>query len=423
MLDHVDSYAGDPIFSLTEAAAADKRAHKANLGVGLYFDEAGQVPLMRAVSRAERALAEEQRTKAYLPMEGLASFRAAVQALLFGDGHEAVASGRVATIQSVGGSGALKIGADFLRRYFPESCLWVSDPTWDNHLAIFEGAGLRVSRYPYYDPAHRRLDFERMLSALDSLPARSIVLLHTCCHNPTGVDLTQAQWLQVLSVIVHRRLLPFFDFAYQGFAEGPEEDAWVLRYLAESGETFLVANSFSKNFGLYSERCGALSVVAESAAVADRVLGQLTATVRRNYSNPPSHGASIVARVLETPVLRAEWRYELDVMRERIRQMRQGLCDGLSAELRDLDFSFLRSQKGMFSFTGLAPSQVQRLRADHGIYMVGSGRACVAGLNTGNLPHVVKAMAAVMRDAGALAASPAAASGRNAALGVAMPLP
>jgi len=414
MLDHVDSYAGDPIFSLTEAAAADKRTHKANLGVGLYFDDAGQVPLMRAVSRAEQALAEEQRTKAYLPMEGLRSFRAAVQSLLFGDGHEAVASQRVATIQSVGGSGALKTGADFLRRYFPESGVWVSDPTWDNHLAIFEGAGFRVSTYPYYDPVHRRLDFEGMLSALDSLPARSIVLLHTCCHNPTGVDLTQAQWLQVLSVIVHRRLLPFFDFAYQGFAQGLEEDAWVLRYLAESGETFLVANSFSKNFGLYSERCGALSVVAESAHVADRVLGQLKATVRRNYSNPPSHGASIVARVLESPALHAQWRSELDAMRDRIRQMRQGLCDGLSAELRDMDFSFLRSQKGMFSFTGLGPSQVQRLRNEHGIYMVGSGRACVAALNPGNLRHVVEAMAAVMRETGLSPASLGGASGPDA---------
>jgi aromatic-amino-acid transaminase len=414
MLDHVDSYAGDPIFSLTEAVAADKRARKANLGVGLYFDEDGQVPLLRAVSRAEQELAESRLTKAYLPMEGLGSYRAAVQSLLFGDRHEAVASGRVATIQSVGGSGALKIGADFLRRYFPGSGLWVSDPTWDNHLAIFEGAGFRVGTYPYYDPAHRRLDFERMLGALDALPARSVVLLHACCHNPTGMDLSQPQWLQVLSVIVHRGLLPFFDFAYQGFAQGPDEDAWVLRYLAESGVTFLVANSFSKNFGLYSERCGALSVVVDSADVADRVLGQLKATVRRNYSNPPSHGASIVARVLESPALRAQWRSELDAMRDRIRQMRQGLCDGLSAELPDLDFSFLRNQRGMFSFTGLAPSQVQRLRVDHGIYMVGSGRACVAGLNPGNLRHVVEAMASVMRETGLSPASLGGASGRDA---------
>jgi len=423
MLDHVDSYAGDPIFSLTEAVAADKRAHKANLGVGLYFDEDGQVPLMRAVGRAQQELAEERRAKAYLPMEGLASYRAAVQSLLFGDSHEAVTSGRVATIQSVGGSGALKVGADFLRRYFPDSGVWVSDPTWDNHHAILEGAGFRVSTYPYYDPVRRRLDFEGMLSALDSLPARSIVLLHACCHNPSGVDLSQAQWLQVLSVIVHRRLLPFFDFAYQGFAEGQDEDAWVLRYLAESGETFLVANSFSKNFGLYSERCGALSIVAKSAGVAERVLGQLKATVRRNYSNPPSHGASIVARVLESPALRAEWQSELQTMRDRIRQMRQGLCDGLSAELPGLDLSFLRSQKGMFSFTGLTPSQVQRLRVEHGIYMVGSGRACIAGLNAGNLRHVIAAMAAVMSDGGLPTTSPVGTSSREASLAVAAPLP
>jgi aromatic-amino-acid transaminase len=341
MLDHVDSYPGDPIFSLTEAVAADARPHKVNLGVGLYFDEAGRVPLMQAVSRAERELAQERRTKAYLPMEGLQSYRAAVQSFLFGEAHEAVTSRRVATIQGIGGSGALKIGADFLRRYFPESAIWVSDPTWDNHRAIFEGAGFQVNTYPYYDAARQRLDIEGMLRTLDTLPPRSIVLLHACCHNPTGIDLTRAQWLQVLSVIVHRRLLPFFDFAYQGFGAGPDEDAWVIRYLAESGETFLVANSFSKNFGLYSERCGALSVVSASAQVADCVLGQLKATVRRNYSNPPSHGASLVARVFESPALRAEWRSELEAMRDRIDRMRQSLCDGLATELRDRDFSFL----------------------------------------------------------------------------------
>jgi len=412
MLDHVDSYPGDPIFSLTEAFAADTRPLKANLGVGLYFDETGRVPLMRAVSRAEQALAQERRTRAYLPMEGLPSYRAAVQSFLFGEGSEAVASRRVATIQGVGGSGALKIGADFLRRYFPGSGIWVSDPTWDNHRAIFEGAGFELHTYPYYDPARRCLDLDGMLNALDALPPRSVVLLHACCHNPTGVDLTRAQWLQVLAVIVQRRLLPFFDLAYQGFEEGPDEDAWAIRYLAESGETFLVANSFSKNFGLYAERCGALSVVTESPLVADRVLGQLNATVRRNYSNPPSHGAAIVARVFESPALHAEWRDELRVMRDRIRQMREALCDGLGAELPESDFSFLRRQTGMFSFTGLGPAQVQRLRTDHGIYMVGSGRACVAGLNPGNLEHVVQAMSAVMRDAGSVGARLAAAARR-----------
>ena len=423
MFDHVDAYAGDPILSLMEAAAADTRAHKVNLGVGLYFDEAGRVPLMRAVRRAEQELAEDPHSKSYLPMEGLASYRAAVQSLLFGDDHEAVTSRRVATIQSVGGSGALKIGADFLRRYFPDSEVWVSDPTWDNHRAIFEGAGLRVNAFPYYDAARRGIDFVGMLDALDALPPRSVVLLHPCCHNPTGADLTQAQWLQVISVIVQRRLLPFFDIAYQGLADGCDEDAWVLRYLAETGEAFLVASSFSKNVGLYAERCGALSIVAENARVAECVLGQLKATVRRNYSSPPSHGAMVVARVMHSPALRSDWQIELDGMRDRMRAMRQGLCDGLEARLPGHDFEFLRAQRGMFSYTGLSEAQVQRLRTDHGIYMVRSGRACVAGLNAGNLGRVVEALSAVFAGAGTNGPSSTAVRARPAVPAGAMSLP
>ncbi|MGH8487170.1 MAG: aromatic amino acid transaminase, partial [Pseudomonas sp.] len=330
----------------------------------------------------------------YLPMEGLGSYRQAIQALLFGTDHPAVQGGRVATVQTVGGSGALKVGADFLKRYFPDSQVWVSNPTWDNHRAIFEGAGFKVHTYPYFDPNTRGLDFDGMLATLQGLPANSIVLLHPCCHNPTGVDLNQAQWQQVIEVVKARNLIPFLDIAYQGFGEGLIEDAYAIREAARAGVPCLVSNSFSKIFSLYGERVGGLSVVCDDADTAQSVLGQLKATVRRNYSSPPAFGAQLVAGVLGDPVLNAQWAAEVEQMRLRILEMRQGLVDALAVLLPGKDFQFFLSQRGMFSYTGLSVEQVRRLRDEFGVYLIDSGRVCMSGLRPDNLQQVALAIAA-----------------------------
>ena len=396
MFEHVDAYAGDPILTLNEAFGRDPRAHKINLSIGIYFDDAGRLPVMKSVLEAETAMLQSLGPRPYQPMEGAANYREAVQHLLFGAEHEAVRSGRIATIQTLGGSGGLKVGGDFLKRYFPDSGVWVSDPTWDNHRAMFEGAGFPVSTYPYYDPATGGLRFEAMLQAFESLPARSIVLLHACCHNPTGVDLTRAQWDRLIPVIAARQLIPYVDIAYQGFGDGLDEDTFAIRALADAGISFFCANSFSKSFSLYGERCGGLSVVCPNPAEAALVLGQLKATIRKNYSSPPTHGGQIVARVLQTPGLRAQWAAELDAMRVRIAQMRQKLHDVLSAKLPGRDFSYFLTQRGMFSYTGLTAEQVDRLREDHAVYLVRSGRMCVAGLNSGNVEATAVAMAAVL---------------------------
>ncbi|MGE5863523.1 MAG: aromatic amino acid transaminase [Rhizobacter sp.] len=396
MFEHVDAYAGDPILTLNEAFGRDPRAHKINLSIGIYFDDAGRLPVMKSVLEAETAMLQSLGPRPYQPMEGAANYREAVQHLLFGAEHEAVRSGRIATIQTLGGSGGLKVGGDFLKRYFPDSGVWVSDPTWDNHRAMFEGAGFPVSTYPYYDPATGGLRFEAMLQAFESLPARSIVLLHACCHNPTGVDLTRAQWDRLIPVIAARQLIPYVDIAYQGFGDGLDEDTFAIRALADAGISFFCANSFSKSFSLYGERCGGLSVVCPNPAEAALVLGQLKATIRKNYSSPPTHGGQIVARVLQTPALRAQWAAELDAMRVRIAQMRQKLHDVLSAKLPGRDFSYFLTQRGMFSYTGLTAEQVDRLREDHAVYLVRSGRMCVAGLNSGNVEATAVAMAAVL---------------------------
>ncbi len=395
MFEHVDAYAGDPILSLMEAFTKDARAEKVNLSIGLYYDEAGRLPRMKAVQIAEDAIARNPQPCGYLPMDGLASYRSVIQHLLFGESHEAVTSGRTATIQTLGGSGALKVGADFLKRYFPASQVWVSDPTWDNHVSIFEGAGFTVNRYPYFDAATRSVAFDAMLDCLGSLPARSIVLLHPCCHNPTGSDLNRSQWDQVIRVVRERQLIPFMDIAYQGFGDGIEEDAYAIRAMADAGVALLVSNSFSKIFSLYGERCGGLSVVTESKDEAARVLGQLKFTVRRNYSSPPTHGARIVSSVLSDAELKAAWIAEVNEMRARIKTMRQSLFDVLKTELPQMDFAHLVNQKGMFSYTGFSVEQVNALRDRFGIYLVGSGRMCVAGLNTGNALTVAKAFAAV----------------------------
>jgi aromatic-amino-acid transaminase len=396
MFEHIPPFAGDPILTLNEDFQNDPRPNKINLSIGIYFDEAGRIPVLESVRRAEAAVVARGGPKPYLPIEGAANFRSAVQRLLFGEGHEAVASKRVATIQSVGSSGGLKVGADFIARYFPASQVWVSDPTWDNHRSMFEGAGLTVNTYPYYDEKTGGLRFDAMLATLRTLPAKSIVLLHACCHNPTGVDLTRAQWDELIPLLRECQLIPYLDLAYQGFGDGIDADAYAARALASAGGSFFIANSFSKSMSVYGERCGALSVVCPDADQAARVLGQLKFTVRRNYSSPPIHGGQIVAAVLGEAELRSLWEHELDAMRERILAMRHALNDVLSAKLPGRDFGYFLSQRGMFSYTGMSAAQVDRLREQHAVYMVRSGRICVAGLNRGNVEATAVAMAEVL---------------------------
>ena len=394
MLAHVESYAGDPILSLMETFGKDPRADKVNLSIGLYYDAQGRIPRLDAAVSAQQQLAEgEQTASLYLPMEGLAPYRQAVQALLFGENNPAVLAGRVATIQTVGGSGALKVGADFLKYAFPDSQVWVSDPTWENHNALFGGAGFKVNTYPYFDAQTGGVRFDAMLDALQQLPARSIVLLHPCCHNPTGADLSVAQWDQVVEVVKARQLIPFLDIAYQGFGNGMDEDAYAIRAMTEAGVTAFVSNSFSKIFSLYGERVGGLSVVCEDSASAVNVLGQLKATVRRNYSSPPAHGAQVVSRVLNSPQLRDQWLTEVEVMRQRILDMRTRLVAVLAQKVPQHDFSFILRQNGMFSYTGLTPAQVDELKDTHGVYLIRSGRMCLAGLNEGNIDKVCDAIA------------------------------
>jgi aromatic-amino-acid transaminase len=396
MFAHLEPYAGDPILSLNEAFQKDPRPNKVNLSIGIYFDDDGRIPVLSSVREAEAQMLAAAGTKSYLPIEGDAAMRGAVQALLFGAHHPALEDGRIATLQTVGSSGGLKVGADFLKRWLPESAVWVSDPTWDNHRAMFEGAGIAVHTYPYYDAMTGGLRFEAMQEALRALPPQSIVLLHACCHNPTGVDLTRAQWDQLLPLIAERRLLPYLDLAYQGYGDGIEEDAYAVRRMADQGLPFIVANSFSKSMSVYGERAGALSFVCADRGEAELVLGQVKATVRRNYSSPPIHAAGIVARVLTDAQLRPRWEAEVAAMRERIGAMRRSLHEVLSAKLPGRDLSYFLSQRGMFSYTGLSAAQVDRLRDEHAVYLVRSGRVCVAGLSTKNVERVATAFAAVL---------------------------
>ena len=397
MFQHVEFYPGDPILSLVETFNQDPRAEKVNLGIGIYFDNHGKLPLLDYVRSAEIERAATAQPRPYLPMEGLAAYRSAVQNLLFGQNHPALAEKRIATIQTLGGSGALKVGADFLKRWFPEAQAYVSDPTWDNHKSIFEGAGIPTGTYPYYNPATGGVKFEEMLAFFLSLPEHSILILHPCCHNPTGVDLTPAQWDAVLDIIQTRRLIPFMDIAYQGFGDDLNSDAYAIRQAAAMGLPLLVSNSFSKNMSLYGERVGGLSVVCPSAEEAALVLGQLKAGVRRIYSSPPAHGGYIAAAVMNSETLRAQWENEVYAMRDRIRTMRQKLYDALSAKVPGRDFGYFLSQRGMFSYTGLSPAQVQRLQDEFAVYLVASGRMCVAGLNEGNIDYVADAFAEVLQ--------------------------
>ncbi|GJH29085.1 amino acid aminotransferase [Caballeronia novacaledonica] len=396
MFEHIDAYPGDPILSLNENFQKDPRTNKVNLSIGIYFDDEGRLPVMQAVREAELSILQDLGPKPYLPMAGFAHYRDAVQALVFGNDSPARADGRIASVQTLGGSGALKVGADFIKRYFPKSQMWVSDPTWENHRFIFERAGFEVTTYPYYDEATGGLRFDAMLDAIDKLPAKSVVLLHACCHNPTGVDLDQAQWVKIIDVLQKRDLLPFVDMAYQGFGSGLDDDAFAVRELARRAVPAFIANSFSKNYSLYGERCGGLHVICDDAAEADRVLGQLTSAVRANYSNPPTHGAMIVTHVLNTPELKQSWEKELASMCQRIARMRQAIHDGLKDHVSGEMLTRYIKQRGMFTYTGLVADQADRLKEEFGVYILRSGRMCVAGLNDSNVQIVADAIDKVL---------------------------
>lgn len=400
MFQHIPPYAGDPILSLMEQFNADPRQGKVNLSIGLYYNEDSIVPQLDTIIEAQKRIEPLQsKTKLYLPMEGFKPYREAIQALLFGTNSPAVKSGRAVTIQTLGGSGALKVGADFLKNYFPNSEVWVSQPTWDNHVAIFNGAGFKTHFYPYFDAQTGGVNFEGMLSALKQLPEQSIVLLHPCCHNPTGADLNPAQWDQVIEVLKAGNLIPFLDIAYQGFGDGMHQDAYAIRAMDQAGLNFIVSNSFSKIFSLYGERVGGLTFVCDDVEAAQATFGQLKATVRRIYSSPPTTGAWLVDQVLNDAELNQQWQGEVQHMRERIIKMRQILRDELTKALPDRDFNYLVEQKGMFSYTGLTGEQVDTLREDYAIYLVRSGRICVAGLNMNNVYVVAKAVAEVLAKA------------------------
>ena len=388
----------DPILGVTEQFAADPNPSKVNLGVGVYYDENGKLPLLQCVRDAEAMLMEAPQARGYLPIDGIAAYDAATQALVFGADSPARRAGRVATVQAVGGTGALKVGADLLKRMNPAARVLISDPSWENHRALFEGAGFEVATYPYYDAERHDADFAAMRAALDAAPAGTVVVLHACCHNPTGCDLTPAEWRELVALLERRGLVPFLDLAYQGFGDGITEDSLAVQLCLDSGLDFFVATSFSKSFSLYGERAGALSVVCDSADAAARVLSQLKRVIRSNYSTPPTHGAAVVAHVLATPALRAMWEGELAAMRERIRRMRVELRRRLEAAQVPLATDFITRQRGMFSYSGLSRPQMQRLRSEFSIYGLDSGRICVAALNEKNLGPVVAAIAAVVRE-------------------------
>jgi aromatic-amino-acid transaminase len=386
----------DPILGLNEQFASDPNPAKVNLGVGVYYDENGKLPVLKCVSEAEQALLGVARARGYLPIDGLATYDKAVQHLVFGADSAVVTEGRVATIQGLGGTGGLKVGADFIRRNTSATRVLISDPSWENHRALFTSAGFEVDTYPYYDAVNRGIDFDAMISALNSTPAGTVVVLHACCHNPTGYDLTNAQWDQVVAAVASRGLIPFLDMAYQGFGDGITEDGAAVQKFLAAGLEFLVSTSFSKSFSLYGERVGALSVVCGSADNQKRVLSQLKITIRTNYSNPPTHGAQVVSTVLTSPELRAMWETELGGMRVRIKEMRTALASGLQAAGVTSDVSYITKQVGMFSYSGLSVDQMQRLRSEFGVYGVDSGRICVAALNHHNLAAVCSGIAAVI---------------------------
>ncbi len=386
----------DPIFGLTEAYTADQRPGKVNLGVGVYYTDEGKVPLLKAVLEAEKEVVAKQSPRAYIPIEGPNPYNSAVQNLLFGADSPLIQEGRVVTAECLGGTGALRVGGDFVKRLDTNAPAAISAPSWENHRGIFESAGYQVLEYAYFDPKTRGVDFEGMVKALESFPAKTLVILHACCHNPTGADLTPEQWKKIISICQTRQLIPFLDIAYQGFATGIEEDGAAVQLFADSGMSFFVSSSFSKSFSLYGERVGALSIVTQSKEESARVLSQLKRVIRTNYSNPPTHGAAIVAMVLNSPKLRQMWEDELAEMRERIKAMRHGLNKKLAAAGAPQDFSFIETQRGMFSYSGLTAGQVANLQEQDGIYALSTGRICVAALNTKNLDRVAQAIARVL---------------------------
>ena len=386
----------DPILGVTEAFNADKNPNKVNLGVGVYYDDNGMVPVLECVRRAEQKLAEAAMPRNYLPIDGLQAYDRAVQELLFGADSAAVREQRVVTVQTLGGTGGLKVGGDLLRRISPGARVWISDPSWENHHALFEYAGFAVGTYPYYDPATHGVDFHSMIGALQKLPPGDIVVLHACCHNPTGVDLSPEQWERVIGVVRRRDLVPFLDIAYQGFGEGIDADAAPVRRFAQGCAVVFVSSSFSKSLSLYGERVGALSVATESADVAARTLSQLKRVIRTSYSNPPTHGGQAAVMVLTTPELRILWDRELGQMRERIKTMRRQLVEKIRAARADFDFSFMIRQRGLFSYSGLSREQVKRLREEYSLYAIDSGRICVPALNSRNVDYVARAIASVI---------------------------
>ncbi|MBU3541817.1 aspartate/tyrosine/aromatic aminotransferase [Polynucleobacter sp. MWH-Loch1C5] len=386
----------DPILGLNEAFNADTRATKVNLGVGVYFTDEGKIPLLRAVAAAEKSMMEKPSPRGYLAIEGIAAYNQGVQNLLFGKDSEIIQAGRVVTAQAVGGTGALKIGADFIKRLEANAVVAISDPSWENHRALFESAGFKVVNYTYYDPQTRGVNFAGMVASLEALPARSVVVLHACCHNPTGADLTAAQWQEIVALCQKKDLIPFLDMAYQGFADGIDPDGAAVRRFAQSGLSFFVSSSFSKSFSLYGERVGALSIITGNKDESTRVLSQLKRVIRTNYSNPATHGGTVVATVLNNPELRAMWETELGEMRDRIKLMRNTLVKKLAEAGAKRDFEFVNQQRGMFSYSGLNADQVEKLKTDYGIYAVSTGRICVAALNSKNIDAVAKAIAAVL---------------------------
>ncbi len=400
MFEHVDYFAGDPILSLVEKYKADPNPNKVNLGIGVYYDNDGVLPVLDCVKTAEQRIADPIKARPYLPMEGLAGHRLACQELLFGKDAQVLQEKRVATIATIGGSGALKIGAEFINQWFPQAKCYVSDPTWGNHIAIFENADVEVAKYPYYDADTGGVKFDEMIACFNGLNKDDVVLLHPCCHNPTGLDLSQEQWDSVLNVVKEKGLIPFMDIAYQGFGEDMEADVYAIRKAVELGLPLIVSNSFSKNLSLYGERVGGLSVVCPTEDEAVRVFGQLKFGVRRIYSSPPSHGGHIVDIVMNDEALHAQWVEEVYVMRDRIKAMREKLRAVLESKVAGGDFSYITKQNGMFSFTGLNPEQVAKLQSDYGIYLVSNGRMCVAGLNTDNIDYVANAMADVLSSKG-----------------------
>jgi len=386
----------DPILGLNEQFAADTNPNKVNLGVGVYFDDNGKLPLLECVQSAEKAMMDKPTARGYLPIDGIAAYDAAVKSLVFGADSEPVTSGRVATVQGIGGTGGLKIGADFLKKVSPHAKVMISDPSWENHRALFTNAGFQVDSYAYYDAEKRGVNFDGMLASLNAAAAGTIVVLHACCHNPTGYDITAAQWDQVIAVVKAKSLTPFLDMAYQGFGHGIQEDGAVIGKFVAAGLNFLVSTSFSKSFSLYGERVGALSVVCIDKEECGRVLSQLKIVIRTNYSNPPIHGGAVVAAVLANPEWRATWEKELSEMRLRIKAMRQKLVDGLKAAGVKQDMSFITTQIGMFSYSGLNKDQMVRLRSEFGVYGTDTGRMCVAALNSKNIDYVCQAIAKVV---------------------------